>query len=266
MHLLLVILLFQKIILTLWESPEHECMAPVPQYATYYGSGSLLNVPLLGYGLDENNDCATDFEKQKVAVEYKATRITPRCLVVIQPGNPNGNCLTKDSIKNIIQLDKDHGMDEVYQEIIYGEKAFISFRSVLDTIGPAYNDVKLPLFHSIYTADFGECGSRGGYLELRSTPAERKEQLYKFSSISLCSDTVSKVIDDIMFPLPRPGEPSYESNTLEKKLKYESLLHESKMVNEKINKIQGVSFQHVAGALYLPTNYPSSQRPRKKPY
>jgi len=190
----------------------------------------------------------------KVAHEAHAKGVTPRCLVVINPGNPTGNCLTEDSIKGAIQIAKDHGMallaDEVYQENIYGDKPFISFRSVLDKMGPAYNDVELISFHSVSKGVFGECGLRGGYLELRNVHPEGKEQLYKLASISLCSNTAGQVIAGVMCSLPKPGEASYESHTLESKLKYESLVRRSNLVSKRINEIDGVSCQHVAGALY----------------
>jgi len=245
--------------------PEHGCMVPIPQYPLYSGSVSLLNGSLLGYGLDEENDWAMDFEKMdKVANEARAKGVQPRCLAVINPGNPTGNCLTEDSIKAAIQLAKDHGMallaDEVYQENIYGDRPFISFRSVLDKMGPAYNDVELVSFHSVSKGVFGECGLRGGYLEMRNIHPEGKEQLYKFASISLCSNTAGQVITGVMCSLPKPGEASYESHTLESKLKYESLARRSKLVSKKINEIEGVTCNHVKGALYA---FPKIKIPAK---
>lgn len=55
--------------------------------------------------------------------------------VFINPGNPTGQCLTEENIKELIVFCHDNGLvmcaDEVYQENIYNSKLpFISARKV----------------------------------------------------------------------------------------------------------------------------------------
>jgi len=235
--------------------PEHGCLTPIPQYPLYSGSVALLNGSLLGYKLDEDNGWSMDItEMDRLATESKAKGINPRCLVVINPGNPTGNSLDRDAIRDCVQLAKDHNLvilaDEVYQENIYGDKPFVSFRSVLDSMGEGYNNVELASFHSVSKGVFGECGLRGGYMELRNIHDEGKEQLYKLASISLCSNTAGQVTTGVMCSLPKKGDASYESHTAETKAQYESLVRRSKIVSEKINQIEGISCQTVLGAMY----------------
>ena len=56
--------------------------------------------------------------------------------------------------------------DEVYQNNIYTDVPFISFRKVLAEMGEPYsNKVELISLHSTSKGLLGECGLRGGYME-----------------------------------------------------------------------------------------------------
>lgn len=56
--------------------------------------------------------------------------------------------------------------DEVYQNNIYTEVPFTSFRKVLAEMGEPYsNRVELVSLHSTSKGLTGECGLRGGYCE-----------------------------------------------------------------------------------------------------
>ena len=79
----------------------------------------------------------------------------------------------------------------------------------------------------------GECGRRGGYLEITNIPLEVKEQLYVFHSfhchpllnaaailkpfavsyklvsIGLCSNLNGQIMTDLMVAPPKPGDASY---------------------------------------------------------
>jgi alanine transaminase len=82
-------------------------------------------------------------------------------MVVINPGNPTGNLLSEQNVKDIIKFCYNHKLfllaDEVYQGNIYTEKKkFISFKKVLREIGHPYNQVSLASFHSISKGNAGE--------------------------------------------------------------------------------------------------------------
>ena len=96
----------------------------------------------------------------------KTKGINPRAIVVINPGNPTGQCLEVENMKEIIKFCHKENLiliaDEVYQENIYIEgKKFTSFRKVLFDMGEEYNDVQLFSCHSISKGFLGECGQRG---------------------------------------------------------------------------------------------------------
>ncbi|ETO06941.1 alanine aminotransferase [Reticulomyxa filosa] len=113
-------------------------------------------------------------------------------------GNPTGQCMSEDNIRQAIELAKRENMiilaDEVYQENVYDKtnQPFVSFRKVLLSMGEKYKDVELISFHSISKGVFGECGLRGGYMELINILPSGFDQLYKLACINLCPNTVGK--------------------------------------------------------------------------
>ena len=112
-------------------------MVPVPQYPLYSASIALYNGTFEGYLLDESNGWSMDpHELQKTVDDAKAAGRAVRGLVFINPGNPTGQCLSKDSLQALIKFCVDNEIvlmaDEVYQPNIYqDEKPFISARCAI---------------------------------------------------------------------------------------------------------------------------------------
>ena len=78
----------------------------------------------------------------------------PRVLVVINPGNPTGQVLTRKNIENVIRFAHKHHLfllaDEVYQDNIYDkDSAFHSFKKVMTEMGEPYLKMELVSFMSI---------------------------------------------------------------------------------------------------------------------
>uniref|UniRef100_A0A8C0RKC3 Alanine aminotransferase 1 n=1 Tax=Canis lupus familiaris TaxID=9615 RepID=A0A8C0RKC3_CANLF len=69
--------------------------------------------------------------------------------------------------------------DEVYQDNVYSPDCrFHSFKKVLYEMGPEYSsNVELASFHSTSKGYMGECGYRGGYMEVINLHPEIKGQL-----------------------------------------------------------------------------------------
>ena len=114
----------------------------------------------IGYYLDEKKDWGLDIAELKRALEEARPRCKPRVLCVINPGNPTGQVLSYDNIKEIIQFAKDEELflmaDEVYQENVYREGAqFHSFKKVLHDMGME-DGYQLASFHSCSKGYTGE--------------------------------------------------------------------------------------------------------------
>jgi len=245
--------------------PQHGALLPLPQYPLYSATLSLLQGTQLSYALDEKSGWGLDLESCEAAIlEGIKNGVAPRVFVIINPGNPTGNCLTEDTIKGALELAKKYNMvvfaDEVYQTNVYDDRRpFHSFRKVLATMNIA-EDVELISFHSISKGVFGECGIRGGYMELTNVNEEGKEQLYKMVSISLCPNTAGQVIAAVMCDLPKVGDASYESHTAEANAVYESLQRRANFLTENLNKVEGIDSQVVSGALYA---FPTIELPQR---
>ena len=74
----------------------------------------------MGYFLDEDNNWALDMnEIQKSYDQGIAEGAEPRAIVVINPGNPTGNVLSKKNLEDVIKFAHKNKLflfaDEVYQ-------------------------------------------------------------------------------------------------------------------------------------------------------
>ena len=96
--------------------------------------------------------------------------VTVRAMAVINPGNPTGQCLSKENQAEIVNFCVKNNLlliaDEVYQSNVYVDgKQFNSFKKIRCELQA--EDLQLASLHSISKGFLGECGRRGGYVEVR---------------------------------------------------------------------------------------------------
>jgi len=141
--------------------------------------------------------------------------------------------------------------DEVYQQNVYNkQKPFISFRKVLKSMGNEYNDVELISFNSISKGIFGECGLRGGYMELTNIEDEGWDQLYKLHSFELHLNSIAQIVIEVMCDPPKVGDESYDLYCREYNTHYESLRKRALLITQKLNTIEGITCQTVSGSMF----------------
>lgn len=100
--------------------------------------------------------------------------------------------------------------DEVYQENIYVDTVkFVSFRKAALDMGDEAAALQMISFHSISKGFFGECGRRGGYMQIMGFDKDTYKEFVKLWSINLCSNLDGQIAVDVMVNPPKPGEPSY---------------------------------------------------------
>lgn len=182
--------------------------------------------------------------------------------VLINPGNPTGQVLTRENLHDIIRFCVKHKLvllaDEVYQENVYDENSeFISCKRAAHEVG-LLDQIELVSFHSTSKGVFGECGRRGGYMELVGFDEKVKDEIYKLSSAFLCSTVSGQLMTALMVRGPKPGDESYESHEAEKRAIFESLKRRSKIVSDGINSIKGFSCRPAKGSMYC---FPSVKMP-----
>ncbi|KAI9013462.1 pyridoxal phosphate-dependent transferase [Hyaloraphidium curvatum] len=236
-------------------------LVPVPQYPLYSASISLLGGQLVSYGLVESKD-GWKMSPESIRDSVRKARgegLDVRAVCVINPGNPTGNCLSREDVEKVIDIAKEERLvvlaDEVYQTNTYlDSRPFISFRKVLlekQAADPSYADVELFSFHSVSKGVVGECGQRGGYVECVNVDPDAVAEMYKVASISLCSNTSGQILVDLMVDPPRPGDPSYEQYKEETIGTYESLKRRAIKLVAFFNTLPGVSCAPPEGALYV---------------
>lgn len=243
------------IMLCLTEGQKAGVMIPIPQYPLYTATLTELNAHPIKYYLDEDDAWSIKVEELQRALDESKSHCQPRLMAVINPGNPTGQYLPEENIREIIQFCHQNNLlllaDEVYQENVWAEKVkFSSFRKTLLGMGSEYKDVQLVSFNSTSKGYFGECGIRGGYMEMIGFSPELMEHIYKLHSTRLCANAVGQVVTGVMVRPPQPGDPSYDLFEEERQQILSSLKLRAQMVHTKFNKIPGVFCNEVQGAMY----------------
>ena len=240
-------------------------MIPIPQYPIYSATLDLLNGHKVGYYMDEEKDWGLNIaELERALKEARAKGIKVNSFVLINPGNPTGQVLTKQNVQDIVPFCAKHKLvllaDEVYQENVYAEGAtFYSAKRAAHDLGLLQdNAIELVSFHSVSKGVFGECGRRGGYMELVGIDEGVVDQLYKLASSSLCSTVSGQVMTSLMVRGPDPGSESYASHEAEKKAVFDSLKRRATLVGDGLNSIDGFSCRSAQGAMYC---FPSVKMP-----
>ncbi len=220
---------------------------------------------MVGYYLEEQDgwQCTVDKLRQTIQ-QARDSGKCPRAIAVINPGNPTGQVLDRETQIGIVKLCAEENLvliaDEVYQCNVYADdKEFFSFKRIVMEMGEAAKSVPLLSMNSISKGFFGECGRRGGYMECVNFPQGVKDQLYKLASINLCPNINGQICIAMVLHPPKPGDASYELYNKEKMAILDSLKRRAKLVVESLNAMEGVTCNRVEGALYA---FPRLQLPK----
>jgi len=263
----------QMLIRAMTRDKKDTLLIPIPQYPLYSASIALYGGSQAGYYLNEAKGWS--LELPELARAYKAAKAAGqhvRGLAVINPGNPTGNCLSESNIRDVLSFASEQGLvvlaDEVYQDNVWAAgKPFRSFKSVACAMGlvdpantHANKGLQLASFHSTSKGFSGECGRRGGYVELVGFDPAVRAELYKLASVSLCANTGGQIMMGLLTNPPAPGQPSYATYASERDAILASLKRRALKLVAALNTLEGVSCQAPEGALYV---FPSITLPPK---
>lgn len=244
-----------KLLMTGRDHPRGGIMIPIPQYPLYTATIAEYNAYPIPYYLDEDNKWGLDIAELQRSLDKARNNCIPRGLVVINPGNPTGQVLSRQNIEDVVKFAKRENLlilaDEVYQHNIYAEGSeFHSFKKVAKEMGGEYADMELASFMSTSKGFMGECGYRGGYCEVINLDPDVKFQLFKSISAKLCPTVSGQSAMDAVVNPPRPNEPSYELFQKEKSEVLGELALKGRMTTETLNTVEGVRCNEVMGAMY----------------
>lgn len=231
-------------------------MIPIPQYPLYSATIKKYGGIQVNYYPDEENGwslSASMLEESMKKAQSEGVHV--KGIVVINPANPTGAVLDEQSIEGVIGFAERHGLviiaDEVYQDNVYGAR-FVSFARAL-----GIRDVPLFSLHSISKGFSGECGHRGGYLEVRNPPRARGtdtgfiDVLLKQASVSLCANTAGQVLTYLTVSPPEAGSPPYEGYIQQKQKILKDLYDKASSIREAFEQMEGVRCFGRTGAMYL---------------
>lgn len=234
-------------------NPSVGIMTPYPTYPLYTAEIALKNGKVVPYYLKESQQWALDTNEliDSYTVAKKAG-IDVKAIVIINPGNPTGSVMPSSQMREVVDFCEQNNLliiaDEVYQDNIYNpEKPFVSFKKIVSEMKSSCQLISL---HSISKGYMGECGHRGGYMELFHIPDDVKAQFYKLASIGLCSNTDGQVLVDIMCHPPESTECKTEWES-QKAGEINKLKEKAIRLQKTLNDLPGLSCQPADGAMYL---------------
>jgi len=248
--------------------PNDGIMIPIPQYPLYSASITLLGGQQVPYYLNEEDGWSLSLsDLNKALEEGKKKGVEVKAIAVINPGNPTGSCLDRSNMEEVIKFCDQQGLilmaDEVYQENIYNkdEKEWLSFKKVLWEMDEKYSkSVQLFSYHSVSKGMMGECGKRGGYMEITNIHPDVKSEIYKLASVNLCPNIIGQLVMSLMTNPPKQGDESYDLYSKEISDIYESLKRRAKLVSETLNSLEGVKCNDAEAAMYA---FPQITLPEK---
>lgn len=215
---------------------------------------NFLHCELRTHTVAEDSGWSLDMvEMQRSLDAARAKGICVRVLVYINPGNPTGNCLSEQNVRDVLQFCYDNSLvliaDEVYQENIFNpSKPFFAARAVLKSMSSAVaNGVELFSLGSVSKGSYGECGLRGGYFEAHNVDPAVIDELYKLASINLSPNIVGQVAVGIMCNPPKPGDYSYARYHEEQREVIASLQRRARRITDAFNALEGVICQDTDG-------------------
>lgn len=256
-----------QILNTIIRGSSDAILVPVPQYPLYSAAITLNGGTLVPYYLEESANWGLDVNNLRDAVrEARSKGITVRAMVIINPGNPTGQCLSVTNLKELILFCVQQNLvlmaDEVYQQNIYqNERPFVSARKVLLDMGPPISKaLQLVSFHTVSKGYWGECGQRGGYFEMINIPPESVDEIYKVSSISLSPNVPGQIFMGLMVNPLKPGGISYLKFKQESEGVLESLKRRARIMTDGFNSCRNIVCNFTEGAMY---SFPQIRLPPK---
>ena len=236
--------------------PNDGIMIPIPQYPLYSAAIRKCGGVQVNYYPDEDSGwtITTSILEESYNNAVK-DGVNVKTIVVINPGNPTGAILSAESIETLLNFAEKHELsiiaDEVYQENLYGEE-FLSFAKAV-----GHRKITIFSLHSTSKGFIGECGHRGGYLEVRNAPMlegtdiKLTDLILKQASVNLCSNTVGQILTYLMVSPPDEKTKDYQQYLQEKNTILSDLHEKAGMIKDAFKEMDGVECFGKVGAMYL---------------
>ncbi|XP_068618310.1 alanine aminotransferase 1-like [Battus philenor] len=228
-------------------------MIPIPQYPLFSGTLAELGLVQVDYYLDEERGWALDVGELERSLRGASAGCHVRALVIINPGNPTGQVLTRQNMEEIVKFAYEHGLfllaDEVYQENIIS-KPFHSFKKVMHEMGPPYSQMELASFMTLSKGWAAECGLRAGLVELVRLQAGVAAAFRSARAVMQCPTVLGQCALHCVVRPPRAGEPSHEQFARERRGVHRALTERAAAAHSTFNSIPGYSCNSIDGSMF----------------
>ena len=159
-----------------------------------------------------------------------------RAILVTNPGNPTGTVLSRDELKLMLDIAKEHNLfilcDEVYREFVYGGEPLVSALQY-----PGYEE-NLVIIDSV-SKRFSACGARIGILISKNT--ELMNEAMKWCQCRLSVSSTDQVAATALYSV---GSDYFSAVREEYKARRDAMV-------KKLEQIPGVLFARPEGAFYI---------------
>lgn len=219
-------------------NPGDEILVPSPDYPLWTGATTLSGGTAVHYVCDETDGWNPDLED----IRSKITERT-RGIVVINPNNPTGAVYSRETLKGIVEIAKEHELiifaDEIYEKITYDDAQMINLATLTG------EDVLCLTFSGLSKA-YRVAGYRSGWMAITGPNWKAEsylEGIKLLANMRMCANVPAQhaiqtalggyqSINDLILPGGR-------------------LKAQRDLAFERLNAIDGVSCEPADGALYL---------------
>ncbi|KAJ2943490.1 hypothetical protein O0L34_g16597 [Tuta absoluta] len=171
-------------------------MIPIPQYPLFSSALTELGLQQVNYLLNESNNWSVCLHELRRAWSQASNACHVRAIVVINPGNPTAQVLSRANMEEIIQFAYENNLfvfaDEVYQENIIS-KPFHSFKKVKTEMGEPYSRLEMASFMTASKGWAAECGLRGALMELQGVQPAVRTALLKSRGVMQCPNILGQI-------------------------------------------------------------------------
>ncbi|XP_073778060.1 alanine aminotransferase 2 isoform X2 [Danio rerio] len=257
-------------LLTVLIRPEHSCrtgvLVPEPGYATFRLALQAQQAAVIPYQLCEDQGWTLQIQELRRALQSATHICTPAAIYICNPGNPTGHVQSRTSIEEVIRFAAEEKLfilaDEVYQDCVFADEAdFVSYKKVLSEMeSPISSTVELASFHSASKGFMGECGLRGGYVELVNVDPAVQRYIRTLFSTRSCPPVPGQIAIQLMVDPPKPGDPSFPAFTEEVQSIRDVVCRNVRLIQEVCRELPGVRCQPLKAGFFV---YPRLQIPPK---
>merc|ERR1711991_69449 len=119
---------------------------------------------------------------------------------------------------------------------------------------------QLVSLHTVSKGMFGECGRRGGYMEMVNIPNDVRALVEKLLALQLSPNNNGQLMVHFMCARPQPGDASFETFNAEYNAIFNGMKERAELLVGTLRELPGVTCNEIEGAMYA---FPSLHFPQK---